>query len=86
MKQRTEDESDLADISWIMHLISSDKRERRKHAHECVAPGVVSVGGLGKGGDVTDVVEDVVTEDSVRSADRVLPAANVGDISMEYNG
>jgi hypothetical protein len=34
MKQRTEDESDLADISWIMHLISSDKRERRKHARE----------------------------------------------------
>ena len=31
MKTRTDEDVDLADISWIMHLISSDKRDSRRH-------------------------------------------------------
>ena len=45
---------------------------------EGVTAGIVPVGGLREGGNVADVVEDVVTEDAVRASSGILPAGGGG--------
>ena len=48
--------------------------------------GVVAVDGLGERGDVADVVEDVVAEDPVGAAERVLPARREGEAGEGRGG
>ena len=58
----------LRAVLLIEHL-----RGQQPVVHESVAARIVPVDRLREGGDVADVMEDVVTEDAVRAAEGVQP-------------